>query len=63
MTLSIIGNIAGRELKAMLPATLRDLKKSVRYLLLCIKRTPPTNDHFKAQDRVLHVPKNGKARF
>jgi hypothetical protein len=29
MTLSIIGNIAGRELKDMLPATLRDLKKSV----------------------------------
>ena len=26
---SIIGNIAIRELRAMLPATLRDLKKSV----------------------------------
>ena len=36
-----------------------DLKKSVRYLLLCIKRTPPTNYHFKTQDRVLYVPKNG----
>jgi hypothetical protein len=45
----IIGNIAGRELEAMLPATLHDLKKSVWYLLLCIKRTPPTkNYHFKA---------------
>ena len=28
--------------------SLRDLKKSVRYLLLCIKRTTPTKYHFKA---------------
>ena len=48
MNSSIIGNIAVRELEAMLPATLRDLKKSVWYLLLRIKCTPPTNYHFKA---------------
>jgi hypothetical protein len=29
MNSSIIGNIAGRGLEAMLPETLRDLKKSV----------------------------------
>jgi hypothetical protein len=40
MNSSIIGNIASRGLEAMLPETLRDLKKSFWYLLLCIKRTP-----------------------
>jgi hypothetical protein len=43
MNSSIIGNIAGCGLEAMLPKTLRDLKKSAWYLLLCI---------------VLYVPKD-----